>query len=161
MFITRPPFQQKRNFNFSSTLAGKIYNNKQFLNSCSYLETEIKLSTAGSEEDQLRFNSQKRFSLPNNDIRKTGAMSAAEKSGNLSGATRRLSVTDRKIPKVVRGDDAGMSVGETAFAIMQQVMPSKKPQRKLKRKLAFNPQTDPFYSPFVYIRLIDKINDLK
>jgi hypothetical protein len=44
---------------------------------------------------------------------------------------------------------------------MQQAITSKKPQRKLKRKLAFNPQTDPFYSPFVYIRLIDKINDLK
>lgn len=107
MFITRPPFQQKRNFNFSSTLAGKIYNNKQFLSSCSYLETEIKLSTAGSEEDQLRINSQKRFSLTNNDIRKTGALSAAEKSGNVSGASRRFSVTDRKNTKMVKGDESG------------------------------------------------------
>jgi len=107
MFITRPPFQQKRNFNFSSALAGKIYNNKQFLSSCSYLETEIKLSTAGSEEDQLRINSQKRFSLTNNDIRKTGALSVAEKSGNVSGATRRLSVTGRNTSKMVRGDEPG------------------------------------------------------
>lgn len=61
------------------------------------------------------------------------------------------------------GDSVGdINVGQTAFAIFQQVLPSsKKPQRKLKRKLAFNPQTDPFYSPFVYIRLIDKITDLK
>lgn len=40
---------------------------------------------------------------------------------------------------------------------------SKKTARKksLKRKLAFNPHVDTFYSPFINIRIIDKIKDLK
>lgn len=51
MFITRQPFHQKRNYKFSNQLAGKTYNNHKFLDSCSYLETEIKLSTTFSEDN--------------------------------------------------------------------------------------------------------------
>jgi hypothetical protein len=44
-----------------------------------------------------------------------------------------------------------------------QFIPSKKNNRKksLKRKHAFNPQVDSYFSPYVYIRIIDKIKDLK
>jgi hypothetical protein len=51
------------------------------------------------------------LSSANNDIRKTGVLSVAENSGNLSGATRRHSVTDRKASKFIRGDEAGINVG--------------------------------------------------
>lgn len=54
MFITSQPYHQKRNFKFSNRLAGKVYNNNRFLSSCSYLESDIKLSTAGSEDESFR-----------------------------------------------------------------------------------------------------------
>jgi hypothetical protein len=51
MFITSQPFHQKRNFKFSNQLAGKTFNNRRFLSSCSYLDSDFKLSTVGSEGD--------------------------------------------------------------------------------------------------------------
>jgi hypothetical protein len=47
--------------------------------------------------------------------------------------------------------------------MVQQMINMKKPLRKksLKRKLAFNPNIDLFYSPFIKIRIVDKIKDLK
>jgi hypothetical protein len=48
--------------------------------------------------------------------------------------------------------------------MVKQVIASKKSTRKrnLKRKLAFNPNVDSFYSPFIEVRIIDhKLKDLK
>jgi hypothetical protein len=59
MFITSQPFHQKRNFKFSNQLAGKTYSNRRFLSSCSYLDSEFKLSTAGSEDDGSRLHNDK------------------------------------------------------------------------------------------------------
>lgn len=52
---------------------------------------------------------------------------------------------------------------DTALTMVHQVINMKKITRKksLKRKLAFNPQIDSFYSPYINIRIIDKIKDLK
>ena len=56
-----------------------------------------------------------------------------------------------------------MSVLDSTLNMVQQMINMKKPIRKksLKRKLAFNPNVDLFYSPFVKIRIVDKIKDLK
>lgn len=55
------------------------------------------------------------------------------------------------------------SLFDTALTMVKQVIVNKKSNRKrnLKRKLAFNPDVDTFYSPFVEIRIIDKLKDLK
>ncbi len=47
--------------------------------------------------------------------------------------------------------------------MINQIFNMKKPLRKksLKRKHAFNPSIDLFYSPFIKIRIVDKIKDLK
>lgn len=47
--------------------------------------------------------------------------------------------------------------------MVKQVAVNKKSNRKrnLKRKMAFNPDVDTFYSPFVEIRIIDRLKDLK
>lgn len=47
--------------------------------------------------------------------------------------------------------------------MVKQVVANKKSNKKrnLKRKMAFNPDVDTFYSPFVEIRIIDRLKDLK
>lgn len=46
--------------------------------------------------------------------------------------------------------------------MVKQVVANKKSKkRNLKRKMAFNPDVDTFYSPFVEIRIIDRLKDLK
>jgi hypothetical protein len=62
MFAVRQPYHQPSNFKFSNNLTGKFYNNHRFLNSCSYLEAEIKLSTSGSDSEQNKIKSQKKMS---------------------------------------------------------------------------------------------------
>lgn len=85
-------------------------------------------------------------------------------------AFRRNSVaTDRRPQKAVKKTIAPeletrrTSLFDTALTMVKQVITSKKSSRKrnLKRKLAFNPDVDSFYSPFVEIRIIDKLKDLK
>lgn len=55
------------------------------------------------------------------------------------------------------------SLLDTALTMVKQIINVKKSARKksLKRKLAFNPHVDTFYSPFIDIRIVDKIKDLK
>ena len=55
------------------------------------------------------------------------------------------------------------SLFDTALTMVKQVVINKKSNRKrnLKRKLAFNPDVDSFYSPFVEIRIIDRLKDLQ
>ena len=62
MFAVRKSSHQPPHFKFSNNLAGKVYNNHRFLNSCSYLEADIKLSTSGSDFEHNRMKSQKRLS---------------------------------------------------------------------------------------------------
>jgi hypothetical protein len=50
---------------------------------------------------------------------------------------------------------------ETALLFATQFIPLKALRKKsLKRKHAFNPHVDSYFSPYVYIRIIDKIKDL-
>ena len=50
---------------------------------------------------------------------------------------------------------------ETVSMFATQLVNSKMPRKKiLKRKHAFNPSVDNYFSPYVYIRIIDKIRDL-
>jgi hypothetical protein len=55
------------------------------------------------------------------------------------------------------------SVLDTTLTMVKQVMKARKSARKrsLKRKLAFNPNVDSFYSPFIDIRVLDRIKDIK
>lgn len=52
---------------------------------------------------------------------------------------------------------------EATLMFATQFVPEKKAMRKksLKRKHAFNPNTDPFYSPEVYIRILNQIKHLE
>jgi hypothetical protein len=84
--------------------------------------------------------------------------------GKRSAATDRRVKTSAKIQRAPENTEAkNIGVMETTLAFVQQAINLKKPVRKrsLKRKLAFNPDVDTFYSPYVDIRIINKISHLK
>lgn len=76
---------------------------------------------------------------------------------------RRQQLTKKSFLPSDKTETRRTSLLQTTLTMVKQMITSKKTARKksLKRKLAFNPHVDTFYSPFINIRIVDKIKDLK
>lgn len=126
----------------------------------------------------MRGKSHKRFSVQSfvesnvKADRNKQVYSAAPRSNYLendygkSACIRKTFTETRKSIKLVNTAKPNLSIGRsslmnTVYRKISNQEGKSKPRRTLKRKLAFNPSIDPFYSPLICIRVIDKLVSYK